>query len=116
VITKPLPCMPVGFWNDAEWQPLPRSVFRSISRRVAAWGLLQGQRARRLLRARPFRRDVESHGVRIGTAEVYRALLEVPEIEDSLIVNLDLTGGGFFMPLFVKLREGEPPISRWWTK
>jgi acetoacetyl-CoA synthetase len=46
------------------------------------------------------------HGVRIGTAEVYRALIEVTEIEDSLIVNLDLPGGEFFMPLFVKLCDG----------
>jgi acetoacetyl-CoA synthetase len=46
------------------------------------------------------------YGVRIGTAEVYRALAEVPEIEDALIVNLDLKGGGFFMPLFVKLHDG----------
>src|SRR5204863_7838826 len=44
------------------------------------------------------------HGVRIGTAEVYRSLLGVPEVEDSLIVNLDLPGGTFFMPLFVKLK------------
>jgi acetoacetyl-CoA synthetase len=44
------------------------------------------------------------HGVRIGTAEVYRSLLGVPEIEDALIVNLDLPGGAFFMPLFVKLK------------
>ena len=45
-------------------------------------------------------------GVRIGTAEVYRALSDVPQIEDSLIVNLDLPGGKFFMPLFVKLKPG----------
>jgi acetoacetyl-CoA synthetase len=32
--------------------------------------------------------------------------LKVEDIEDSLIVNLDLPGGLFFMPLFVKLREG----------
>ena len=44
--------------------------------------------------------------MRIGTAEVYRSLASVPGIEDSLIVNLDLPGGTFFMPLFVKLREG----------
>ena len=48
------------------------------------------------------------HGVRIGTAEVYRSLLGVPEVEDSLIVNLDLPGGRFFMPLFVKLKGDQP--------
>jgi acetoacetyl-CoA synthetase len=46
------------------------------------------------------------HGVRIGTAEIYRSLATLPEIDDSLIVNLDLPHGRFFMPLFVKLREG----------
>jgi acetoacetyl-CoA synthetase len=50
------------------------------------------------------------HGVRIGTAEIYRSLAGVAEIEDSLIVNLDLPGGRFFMPLFVKLK-GDIPIN-----
>ena len=48
------------------------------------------------------------HGVRIGTAEVYRSLLGVPAVEDSLIVNLDLPGGKFFMPLFVKTKNDVP--------
>src|SRR5206468_7195922 len=43
------------------------------------------------------------HGVRIGTAEVYRVLASIDEVQDALIVNLDLAGGRFFMPLFVKL-------------
>jgi acetoacetyl-CoA synthetase len=46
------------------------------------------------------------HGVRIGTAEIYRSLANLPEVDDSLIVNLDLPGGTFFMPLFVKLAKG----------
>ena len=37
-------------------------------------------------------------------------LASVPEVEDALIVNLDLPGGRFFMPLFVKLAE-----ARCWT-
>ncbi len=44
------------------------------------------------------------HGIRIGTAEIYRSLAMLEEIDDALIVNLDLPGGKFFMPLFVKLR------------
>jgi acetoacetyl-CoA synthetase len=46
------------------------------------------------------------YGIRIGTAEIYAALESVPEVADALIVNLDLPGGGFFMPLFVTLAEG----------
>ena len=48
------------------------------------------------------------HGVRIGTAEIYRSLLGVAGVEDALIVNLDLPGGRFFMPLFVKTRNNVP--------
>ena len=46
------------------------------------------------------------YGIRIGTAEIYAALESVEEITDVLIVNLDLPGGGFFMPLFVTLEDG----------
>ena len=45
-------------------------------------------------------------GIRIGTSEIYRTIVLVPGVEDGVIVNLDLPGGKFFMPLFVKLREG----------
>jgi acetoacetyl-CoA synthetase len=44
--------------------------------------------------------------VRIGTAEIYAVLASIDEVADALIVNLDLPGGGFFMPLFVTLADG----------
>jgi acetoacetyl-CoA synthetase len=46
-------------------------------------------------------------GVRIGTAEIYRVVEDDPAVLTSLVVNLDLPAGGFFMPLFVVLRPGE---------
>ena len=46
-------------------------------------------------------------GIRIGTAEIYRSINKIPEIKDSLIVNLELEGGRHYMPLFVKLAEGQ---------
>jgi acetoacetyl-CoA synthetase len=42
----------------------------------------------------------------MGTAEIYRTIEALEEIADSLIVNLDLPDGSFFMPLFVKLKIG----------
>jgi acetoacetyl-CoA synthetase len=47
------------------------------------------------------------YGIRIGTAEIYRAMEALDDVEDSLIINLDLPGGNFFMPMFVQLAEGE---------
>jgi acetoacetyl-CoA synthetase len=106
VITKPLPCMPVGFWNDTDGSRYRESYFDQYP---GVWR--HGDFFKVNERGGCFvlgRSDatLNRHGVRIGTAEVYRALVEVPEIEDALIVNLDLPGGGFFMPLFVKLHPG----------
>ncbi len=106
VITRPLPSMPVGFWNDADGGRHREAYFDQYS---GIWR--HGDFFKVNSRGGCFvlgRSDatLNRHGVRIGTAEVYRALIEVSEIEDALIVNLDLPGGGFFMPLFVKLKEG----------
>jgi acetoacetyl-CoA synthetase len=106
VITQPLPSMPVGFWNDADGSRYRDSYFDQYP---GVWR--HGDFFRVNARGGCFvlgRSDatLNRHGVRIGTAEVYRSLLNVPEIEDALIVNLDLPGGRFFMPLFVKLRAG----------
>jgi acetoacetyl-CoA synthetase len=45
-------------------------------------------------------------GVRIGTAEVYNGIEGIPEVNDAIVVNLDLPGGKFFMPMFVQLEDG----------
>lgn len=106
VITAPLPSMPVGFWNDdggARYRESYFDTFPGVWRhgdffRVNARGgcFVLGRSDATLNR----------QGVRIGTAEIYRALARLPEIDDALIVNLDLPGGRSFMPLFVKLADG----------
>jgi acetoacetyl-CoA synthetase len=106
VITRPMPSMPVGFWNDTDGSRYRESYFDQYP---GIWR--HGDFFRVNARGGCFvlgRSDatLNRHGVRIGTAEVYRALTEVSEIDDALIVNLDLPGGGFFMPLFVKLKDG----------
>ena len=107
VITEPMPSMPVGFWGDTDGSRYRESYFDHVSGRVAPRRFLPHQRARRLLRARPLGCDAEPprradrHGRRSTVASPWS------EVEDALIVNLDLPGGRFFMPLFVKLRDGQ---------
>ena len=106
VVTRPIPSMPLFFWGDedgARYREAYFDVFPGVWR--------HGDLFRLNARGGCFvlgRSDatLNRHGVRIGTAEIYRTLDRLPEIADSLIVNLDLPGGGFFMPLFVKLRDG----------
>ena len=106
VITKPMPSMPVCFWNDTDGSRYRSSYFDEYP---GIWR--HGDFFRINARGGCFvlgRSDatLNRHGVRIGTAEVYRSLASLPGVDDSLIVNLDLPGGKFFMPLFVKLSEG----------
>jgi acetoacetyl-CoA synthetase len=106
VITEPMPSMPVGFWGDTDNKRYMESYFDVYP---GVWR--HGDFFRLNERGGCFvlgRSDatLNRHGVRIGTAEIYRSLANLPEIDDSLIVNLDLPHGRFFMPLFVKLRPG----------
>jgi acetoacetyl-CoA synthetase len=106
VITEPMPSMPVGFWGDPDGTRYRQSYFADFP---GIWR--QGDFFRINSRGGCFvlgRSDatLNRHGVRIGTAEIYAVLASVEEVTDALIVNLDLPGGGFFMPLFVTLSGG----------
>ena len=49
---------------------------------------------------------INRQGVRMGTAELYRVVEALPEVVDSLVVDLEFLGRESWMPLFVVLREG----------
>jgi acetoacetyl-CoA synthetase len=106
VITRPMPSMPVRFWGDAEGARYRESYFDPWP---GVWR--HGDRVRFTERGGAVivgRSDstLNRHGVRIGTAEIYRAVESVPEVADSLVVGVEEPGGGYWMPLFVALREG----------
>jgi acetoacetyl-CoA synthetase len=106
VITQPMPSMPVCLWNDEDGKLYERTYFADFP---GVWR--QGDFFKVNERGGCFvlgRSDatLNRHGIRIGTAEIYAALESVEEITDALIVNLDLPGGGFYMPLFVTLAPG----------
>ncbi|MEO7108209.1 MAG: acetoacetate--CoA ligase, partial [Rhodoferax sp.] len=49
---------------------------------------------------------INRHGLRMGTSELYSAVEALPEIVDSLVVDLEYLGRESYMPLFVVLRAG----------
>jgi acetoacetyl-CoA synthetase len=106
VITAPMPSMPVRLWGDPGDVRYKEAYFSDFP---GVWR--QGDFFRVNKRGGCFvlgRSDatLNRHGVRIGTAEIYAVLASVDGIADALIVNLDLPGGRFFMPLFVQLADG----------
>jgi acetoacetyl-CoA synthetase len=107
VITSPMPSMPVGFWGDEDGRRYRAAYFEEYPGvwrhgdwiRFSATGscVIAGRSDATLNRG----------GVRLGTAEFYRVVEELPEIEDSLVVHLeDTTGGNGELVLYVVTRDG----------
>ncbi|MFN0015738.1 MAG: acetoacetate--CoA ligase [Saprospiraceae bacterium] len=103
VVTKPMPCMPVFFWNDPDGAKYQSSYFENYPGvwRHGDWLSITPRESLVILG----RSDatLNRQGVRIGTAEIYRAVDKIPEIRDALIVNIERTDGSDWMPLFVAL-------------
>jgi acetoacetyl-CoA synthetase len=49
---------------------------------------------------------INRHGLRMGTSELYSAVEALPEVMDSMVVDLEYLGRESYMPLFVVLRDG----------
>jgi acetoacetyl-CoA synthetase len=106
VITKPMPSMPVFFWNDPEFNRYKESYFEQYPGvwRHGDWIKIT-EREGIIIYGRSDA-TLNRGGVRIGTSEVYRALDSIDEIKDSLIICIEKKGGEFWMPLFLVLNNG----------
>jgi acetoacetyl-CoA synthetase len=106
VISQPMPSMPLYFWNDPGNQRYKASYFEMYPGvwRHGDW-IEFTERGSCIIYGRSDS-TINRQGIRMGTSEIYRAVESLPEIEDSLIVDLELLGRESFMPLFIVLREG----------
>jgi acetoacetyl-CoA synthetase len=109
VCTKPFPVMPVGFWNDPDGRKYRAAYFErfanvwchgDFSELTAHDGVIIYGRSDATL---------NPGGVRIGTAEIYRQVEQLPEILESLVIGQDWPPGkndDVRVVLFVKLQDG----------
>ncbi len=107
VITEAMPSMPIYFWNDPENQRYLASYFEMYPGGIWRHGdwVRISKRGTIVIFGRSDA-TLNRHGIRIGTSEIYRAVDKINSLKDSLIINLELSGGRHFMPLFVVLEEG----------
>ena len=110
VCTMPFPSMPVKFWNDADGSKYRAAYFETYPNvwRHGDWtkitehdGLVIYGRSDATL---------NPGGVRIGTAEIYRQVEQLPEIMESIVVGQDLPDGApgdVRIVLFVRLVDGQ---------
>ncbi|MDB5759853.1 MAG: acetoacetyl-CoA synthetase [Burkholderia sp.] len=106
VVTEPMPSMPLYFWNDAGNKRYLESYFETYPGlwRHGDW-LRITPRGGAIIYGRSDT-TINRHGIRMGTAEIYRVVEELPEVLDSLVVDLEYLGRDSWMPLFVVLRDG----------
>jgi acetoacetyl-CoA synthetase len=105
VCTRPFPSMPVGFWNDPDGAKYRAAYFERYPGvwRHGDWiektphgGFVIYGRSDAVL---------NPGGVRIGTAEIYRQVEQLEEVEESIVIGQDWQGD-VRVVLFVKLRAG----------
>jgi len=106
VITEPMPSMPVFFWGDEDGSRYRASYFETYPGvwRHGDWIEITS-RGTAIIYGRSDS-TINRGGIRMGTAEIYRAVAEVPDVLDSLVIDLPKPGTEGWMPLFVVLREG----------
>ena len=106
VCTEPIPSMPLYFWGDSGNQRYQSSYFDMYPNvwRHGDW-LKVGTNGGCVIYGRSDA-TINRHGLRMGTSELYRAIEALPEVLDSLVVDLEYLGRESYMPLFVVLRDG----------
>lgn len=105
VIVKPMPCMPIYFWNDPGGHKYHEAYFEVFAGvwRHGDWIRLTSRQG--IVISGRSDTTLNRLGVRIGTAEIYSALQQLEEVEDGLIIHIDRKSGEAYMPLFVKLKQ-----------
>jgi acetoacetyl-CoA synthetase len=106
VVTKPMPSMPIYFWGDADGQRYRESYFEMFpgTWRHGDWIEIT-ERGTAIIYGRSDS-TINRGGIRMGTSEIYRAVLSIEEITDALVVDVPRPGTDGWMALFVVLREG----------
>ncbi|WP_249012398.1 acetoacetate--CoA ligase [Conexibacter sp. DBS9H8] len=106
VLTRPMPSMPVAFWGDDDGVRLRESYFSTypgvwrhgdwIELTPSGGAIIHGRSDSTINRG----------GVRIGTAEIYAAVLACDAVIDALVIDLGTAAGDGSIELFVVLADG----------
>ena len=106
VITKPLPSMPVSFWNDPDGSRYRDAYFDMFPGvwRHGDWITIT-DRGSVIVHGRSDS-TLNRHGIRMGSADIYQSVERLPEIAEALVIGAEQPDGGYWMPLFVVPADG----------
>jgi acetoacetyl-CoA synthetase len=106
VCTRPIPSMPLYFWGDSGNARYISSYFDMYPNVWRHGDWLKITPAGGCIIYGRSDATINRHGMRMGTSELYSAVEALPEVLDSMVVDLEYLGRDSYMPLFVVLREG----------
>tara|TARA_B110000438_G_scaffold300088_1_gene351676 strand:- start:15027 stop:16973 length:1947 start_codon:yes stop_codon:yes gene_type:complete len=106
VCTQPFPSMPIGFFNDPTNERYKKSYFNKYNNVWAHGDYATITKNNGLIIFGRSDATLNSGGIRIGTAEIYRQLERFPNIVESVVID-ENDGNGSFVSLFVVLKKDE---------
>lgn len=106
VVTRPMPSMPVSFWNDPDGSRYREAYFDTYP---GVWRhgdfVTITTRGSVVMHGRSDA-TLNRNGIRMGSADIYEAVEQIPEIAEAMVLGVDEADGGYWMPLFVTMRDG----------
>jgi acetoacetyl-CoA synthetase len=106
VVTKPMPSMPLYFWNDPDGRRYRDAYFSTYPGvwRHGDW-MRTTERGTVIVSGRSDS-TLNRNGVRLGSADIYAVVDKLPAVAESLVVGAELPEGGYWLVLFVVLADG----------
>lgn len=106
VVTRPMPSMPLYFWNDPDGSRYRDAYFGAYPGmwRHGDWITLTSHGSV-IVHGRSDA-TLNRNGVRLGSADIHDVVERLPEITEALVIGAEEPDGGYWMPLFVVLADG----------
>ncbi|NUR04757.1 MAG: acetoacetate--CoA ligase [Streptomyces sp.] len=106
VVTRPIPSMPLSFWNDPDGSRYHDAYFSAYPGvwRHGDWITVTGHGSV-IVHGRSDS-TLNRNGVRLGSADIHDVVERLPEIAEALVIGAEEPDGGYWMPLFVVLAAG----------
>ena len=103
VVTRPMPSMPLAFWNDPDGVRYREAYFATYPGiwRHGDWITLTSHGSV-VVHGRSDS-TLNRNGVRLGSADIHAAVERLPEVAEALVIGAEEPDGGYWMPLFVVL-------------
>ncbi|MCE1177539.1 MAG: acetoacetate--CoA ligase [Micrococcales bacterium] len=107
VVTRPMPTMPVHLWDDPDGEKYRDAYYSTYpdAWRQGDWITIT-EHGSIVIHGRSDS-TLNRNGVRMGSADIYSAVETIPEVLEALVIGAEQPDGGYWMPLFVTLVEGQ---------